>query len=272
MSGPLILSQIIASDKSWRNGYLLIAIIQFVLVAVLFFSLPLWKKVSTPTGTEQEVEPAAGSQPEKPVSRGLFYPLQIPGVRFVLVTFLFYCGIESTMGLWGSSYLVRARGLDAATAAAWVSSFYGSITLGRFLAGFITMKISNKQLIRIGQVVILGGVILLFLPLPNIFSLVGFILVGLGCAPIFPGMLHETPVRFGREDAQLVMGFQMAVAYVGATFLPPIFGFIATSTSLGLLPFFVLVYVAAMLFSSERLNVMLAQNAELARQSGLASD
>ena len=176
------------------------------------------------------------------------------------------------MGLWGSSFLVRVRGLDAATAAAWVSSFYGSITIGRLIAGFITMKVSNKQLIRIGQLIILAGVVLLFLPLPNFFSLLAFILIGLGCAPIFPGMLHETPVRFGKEDAQLVMGFQMAVAYVGATFLPPLFGFIATSTSLSLLPVFVLVYISAMLFSSERLNLMLAQKAEPAAQSGFVSD
>ena len=272
MSGPLILSQIISSDKSWRNGYLLISIIQFVLVAVLFFSLPLWKKVAASEDDPQEPESEEGLQPQTPPSRGLFYPLQIRGVKFVLITFLFYCGVESTMGLWGSSFLVRVRGLDAATAAAWVSSFYGSITIGRLIAGFITMKVSNKQLIRIGQLIILTGVVLLFLPLPNFFSLLAFILIGLGCAPIFPGMLHETPVRFGKEDAQLVMGFQMAVAYVGATFLPPLFGFIATSTSLGLLPLFVLVYISAMLFSSERLNLMLAQKAETAAQSGFASD
>lgn len=270
MTGPLIMSQLIAHDQSWRSGYLIVSIIQFALVAVLFFSLPLWEKVN-PTG-ETATADTAEPQPEKPAARGLFFPLQIPGVKIALVAFLFYCGIELTMGLWGSSYLVRARGLDAATAAAWVSSFYGSITVGRLIAGFITLKVNNKMLIRLGEGIILLGVLLLFLPLPSIFALGGFILIGLGCAPIYPSMLHETPVRFGKENAQLVMGFQMAVAYVGSTFLPPLFGFIATNTSLALLPAFILVYIAAMLVSSERVNAMLAQRASRAQQPGFASD
>ncbi|MCU0487609.1 MAG: MFS transporter [Anaerolineales bacterium] len=265
LSGPLIMAQLIANDLSWRSGYLIVSIIQFGLVAVLFFSLPLWSKAS----------PAAGDAPahpgaEAPVTRGVFFPLKIHGVKTVLLAFLFYCGIETTVGLWGSSYLVRARGLDAATAAAWVSTYYGSITVGRLIAGFITMKIHNTILIRIGQVLILAGGILLFLPLPAIFALVGFTCIGLGCAPIFPGMLHETPVRFGKADAQLVMGFQMAAAYIGSTFLPPVFGFIASNTSLALLPVFVLVYCAIMLGSSERLNTML--KVRRAQAPGLASD
>jgi fucose permease len=198
--------------------------------------------------------------------------MQTRGVKMVLVAFLFYCGVELTLGLWGSSYLVRARGVDAATAAAWVSSFYGSITIGRLATGFITMKVTNKKLIRAGQMIILSGAILLFLPLPSFFALVGFILIGLGCAPIFPGMLHETPVRFGKENAQHVMGFQMAAAYIGSTFLPPIFGFIATQTTLALLPVFVLVYATSMMVSSEQVNAMLSRKVEAAQQPGFASD
>lgn len=265
LTGPLIMSQMIASDQSWRSGYLLVSIIQFVLVVVLFFSLLLWSKPPSPV---HDVIP----HPQARLVRttGIFFPLQIPGVKFVLVAFLFYCGIEATVGLWGSSYLVRVRGLDAAAAAVWVSTYYGSITAGRLIAGFITMRVSNKVLIRMGQLIILVGVILLFLPLPAISALVSFILIGLGCAPIFPSMLHETPVRFGNEGSQHVMGFQMASAYIGTTFLPPIFGFIASNSSLALLPLFVLVYLSAMLASSEWLNTILIKNAAKGK-NGLAS-
>lgn len=254
LSGPMIMSQLIVANYSWRTGYLIVSLIQLVLVSVLFFSLPLWPKPSS------GAQAATGkNQAGKAALRGLFFPLQIPGVKYALVAFLFYCGIEWTMGLWGSSYLVQARGLDAATAAAWVSAYYGSITVGRLITGFITMRIHNKTLIRVGQMFILSGALLLFLPLPAVFALLGFMLIGLGCAPIFPGMLHETPARFGRRDAQLVMGFQMAAAYIGSTFLPPVFGFVASRAGLALLPAFVLAYIVAMLAGSERINRMLAQ-------------
>jgi fucose permease len=253
MTGPLIMAQLIAHDHSWRSGYQIIAILQFALVGVLFFSLPLWKRVGSVVGDEAKSEAPAAEK-----AHGLLFPLQIRGVKVALVAFLFYCGVEATMGLWGGSYLVRARGLEPATAAVWVSAFYGSITLGRLIAGFVTLKVSNRALIRIGQGIIVAGVVVLFLPLPASFALIGFLLIGLGCAPIFPSMLHETPVRFGKENAQMVMGFQMAVAYIGSTFLPPLFGFIANATSLALLPLFLLVYAALLLLSSERVNALLA--------------
>jgi len=256
MFGPIIMSQSIARNNSWRNGYLTVSILQFVLVAVLFFTLPLWDKVANrlkPTVSESvAVESDANA-----ASKGLLYPLKIRGVKFALITFLFYCGVESTMGLWGSSFLIRAKGLDAATAAVWVSCFYGSITVGRLISGFVTMKISSKILIRTGELTVFTGTILLLLHLPNPFALAGFILIGLGCAPIFPCMLHETPTRFGKENAQAIMGFQMAVAYTGATFLPPAFGFIASNTTLALFPFFILAFIIAMLISSEKINVLM---------------
>lgn len=271
MSGPLIMSRLIANNHSWRTGYLVVALIQFVLVGLLFFSLPYWSRVSN---ARPEVKDGEASHPgnQKPAARGVFYPMQITGVKTVLIAFLFYCGIEVTVGLWGSSYLVHTRGLDTAAAAAWVSAYYGSITVGRLISGFVTMKIDNKKLIRSGQIIILSGVILLFLPLPPVFALAGFILIGLGCAPIFPSMLHETPVRFGRENAQLVMGFQMAAAYIGSTFLPPIFGFIASNFGMSLLPAFLLIYIAAMLASSEQINVMMANRYRGAQQPGFGAD
>jgi fucose permease len=253
MTGPLIMSQSIGSGGTWRDGYLVVSIIQFALVGLLFFALPLWSRIAVRTPAVADASPAPETHTPKP-QKGLFFPLRVTGVKAVLLVFLFYCGVEATVGLWGSSFLVNTKGLDAATAALWVSMYYGSITVGRFLSGFVSMRISSEKLIRGGEISILAGTVLLFLPLPAQASLIAFMLIGLGCAPIFPSMLHETPVRFGNEDAQRIMGFQMATAYTGTTLLPPFFGFVASLSTTALLPAFLLVYIVVMLVNSERVN------------------
>jgi fucose permease len=259
--GPIIMSRFIARQNSWRNGYFAVSIIQFVLVALLFFTLPLWNRMAKdthkrPVDAEEggkESEGVSSHKAEKKVN-----PLFIKGVKLSLVSFLFYCGAEATMGLWGSSFLVNTKELPAAVAAQWVSLFYGGITAGRLITGFITMKVSNRLLIRMGQITALAGALLLMLPLPNIFSLMGFIMVGLGCAPIFPCMLHETPARFGKGNSQTIIGYQMALAYTGSTFLPPLLGLIAAHTTIGLFPFFVLAYFIIMLIGSEKINRLIS--------------
>lgn len=271
MSGPIIIAQIISGGASWRNGYLIVAIVQFALVAVLFMTLPLWDKVvrlkqkATANPNLVDGERTKSHETRKsPITtaKSIFSPLRIQGVTPVLIVFLFYCGIEATMGLWGSTFLIRVKGIDVATAAGWVSLFYGSITLGRFISGFITMRMSSKALIRTGEILILIGVLCLLLPLPNVFSMLSFVLIGLGCAPIFPTMLHETPARFGDEDAQNIMGFQMAVAYIGASLLPPLFGGIASATTFAIFPFFILVSITLMLANSERINRFMLRKQE----------
>ncbi|MFJ5624635.1 MFS transporter [Peribacillus loiseleuriae] len=256
--GPIIMAQFITGQNSWRQGYFAIAIIQFTLVLVLFFTLPLWKRVAIKNQgdlSEEQNDKEIVLPDETVVKR--VKPLQIKGVKLALVSFLFYCGVESTMGLWGSSYLVNVKGLSVAIAAQWVSLYYAGITVGRLITGFITMKVSNRILIRAGQITALIGAAFLFLPLPTNFSLVGFILVGLGLAPIFPCMLHETPARFGKEHSQSIMGYQMAIAYTGSTFLPPILGMIVSYSAMGIFPFFIAAYIVAMLFGSEKVNTLM---------------
>ncbi|MBM7578678.1 MFS transporter [Jeotgalibacillus terrae] len=248
--GPVIMAQFIIGDPAWRNGYLMIAGIQFVLVLVLFLTLPLWGKVKTKPFAEKASETV-----EKKLDS--VRPLRIKGVKLALAAFFFYCGVEALVGLWGASFLVNMKDLPAATAAQWVSLYYAGITAGRFISGFVTFRLNNKTMIRSGQAIALAGALLLVLPLPLYFSLGGFILVGLGLAPIFPSMLHETPARFGREHSQTIMGYQMAVAYTGSTFLPPLFGLIAAQSTIGLFPVVVVLFVAAMLLSSEWLNKLL---------------
>ena len=263
--GPVIMAQFISGQSAWRSGYLTIAGIQFVLVIILFFTLPLWNRAAKNSNLASNEEPENSKDVFDNEEAKHVKPLKIKGVKLALMSFLFYCGVEATMGLWGSSFLVNIKDLPAAVAAQWVSLYYAGITVGRFITGFITFKISNRTLIRMGQIIALAGGALLFLPLPATFSLVGFIMVGLGLAPIFPCMLHETPLRFGKKHSQTIMGYQMAVAYTGSTFLPPLLGFIASHSTIGIFPICIAVFVTAMLLSSEKLNHLLKNNNLLKR-------
>jgi len=257
-TGPIIMSQFISKQNSWRSGYMTVSIIQFILTLILFFTLPLWKH-----GGENIKNSQVDFIVEKDVRSTLpienideVKPLQIKGVKLALASFLFYCSAELTMGLWGSSYLVSIKQIPVAIAAQWVSLYYAGITIGRLITGFITMKVSNTMLIRIGQVIALAGATLLLLPLPTVFSLIGFIMVGLGFAPVFPCMVHETPTRFGKEHSQKIIGYQMACAYTGSTFLPPLLGLLATHLTMIILPFFMCVCIITMFACSEKINIL----------------
>ncbi|WP_182102546.1 MFS transporter [Niallia taxi] len=254
--GPVIMALFISEGTSWRNGYLTISGIQFALVLILLITLPLWKRVThnNNNAASNEIMETNAVRHEE---NNELKPLQVKGVKLALASFLFYCGVEATMGLWGSSFLVNVKGLSAAAAAQWVSLYYAGITVGRFITGFITFKMTNRALIRSGQLIAAVGAIILFLPLPSIFSLVGFIIIGLGLAPIFPCMLHETPTHFGKKHSQSIMGYQMAVAYTGTTFLPPMLGFISSYFTIGIFPVCILIFAAAMLLSTENLNRLL---------------
>lgn len=252
--GPVIMAQYI-SNQNWGKGYLTISVLQFILVVILLFTLPLWNKVNSHITINKEPEEPKGVSFKKNLEK--VRPLQMNGVKLALASFFFYCAVEATVGLWGSSFLVNVKGVTAATAAEWVSFYYAGITIGRLITGFVTFKMSNQMLIRMGQIIALTGAILLVLPLPSFFSVAGFIVVGLGLAPIFPCMLHETPARFGKKHSQAIMGYQMAVAYTGSTFMPPLFGFIASHTTVALFPICTVIFVIAMVLSSEKLNRVL---------------
>ncbi|WP_042144585.1 sugar MFS transporter [Paucisalibacillus sp. EB02] len=252
--GPIIMAQFISGDTSWRNGYFVIACIQISLVLILILSLPLWNRVTKNRNTTIDEETKDSKTIHNIEDKTNLKPLQVKGVKLALLSFLFYCGVEATMNLWGSSYLVNVKGLRPATAAGWVSFYFAGITIGRLITGFITFKMNNRTLIRGGQILALTGAFVLLLPLPSTFSLIGFIIVGLGLAPIFPCMLHETPTRFGKKHSQTIMGYQMAVAYTGTTFIPPLLGFTASHLTIGIFPICIVIFVAAMILSSEKLN------------------
>ena len=242
-SGPMLLSFFMGKNLSWRWGYAVIGALQFCLVIVLFFSLPLWKTAERGDGT------ARGENEDLSITNGK--ALRVPGIKYALLSFLCYCGLELSTGLWAASYLVQQKGLTMSSAAAWVSCYYGSITAGRFVSGFISIRVSDSTLIRLGCAVSVMGVVMLFLPFPPIGSLAGFVLIGLGCAPFYPAMIHQTPRRFGERHSQAAMGLQMASAYVGSTFLPPLAGVL--SASMSALPLYLLLLAMGMFLFSERL-------------------
>lgn len=248
-TGPLIMAAMMSESSEWRSGYLTVALTQFGLALVLLLSLPLWKQA-----------PVAVSDVPDDLSLTDTASKRLVGLPFALASFVLYCGAEALIGLWGSSYLVQVKSFSVQTAATWISVYYGSITVGRFLSGFLSLRLTNRQLIRAGQGTALVGSLLFFLPLDGLM-LTGFILIGLGLAPIYPAMLHETPVRFGRDAAKRLMGIQMAFAYSGSTFLPPLFGVLASLLTLQLFPVTGFLMILFLLLCSERLNRVLAKRA-----------
>ena len=241
--GPMIMGRALAAG-SWQSGYRVISLLQVVLTALLLFSLPLWKR-------PEEDGAGVGVTPEH---RTLPQLLRIPGVPEVMISFACYSAVEATAGMWAASYCTLLRGIDAQTAAGWASLFYLGITVGRFFSGFLTMKFNDHQMIRGGQAVILLGVVLIFLPAGHTLLFAGLIIVGLGCAPIYPSIIHETPANFGRNLSMSMTGVQMAAAYVGTTLLPPLFGLLAQHITIGLFPWYLLVALVVMTVSSEAMH------------------
>ncbi len=243
---PYIMSYYLTGRIGWAGGYQAVALIQICLTLVLFVTLPLWKKAGAPSQSLEENMEATHSS-----LKDIF---QIKGVPFILLAFFGYCASESTIILWASSYLVSCRKVDIITAAKFGALFLIGITIGRFLSGFISEKLGDRKMIRLGCSLFLAGIILVILPFSSgIFAFAGLILSGLGCAPIYPAIIHSTPANFGTEQSQAIVGIQMASAYVGSTFVPPLFGVLA-SNHMELFPYFLLVFACLIIVMTEKLN------------------
>ena len=239
--GPVIMGRALAGG-TWQGGYRTIALLQFALTAVLLLSLRLWKR---PQANVEGADFKPHPIPEL---------LRRPGVPQVLLCFFCYSALEATAGMWAASYCTLVRGIDAETAARWASLFYVGITIGRGVCGFLTMKISDQNMIRLGQALIAAGVVLILAPLGQGTLFAGLITVGLGCAPIYPSIIHETPVNFGRDVSMSMTGLQMATAYVGSCLMPPLFGLLAQYVTPTLYPWFLAVILALMFVMAESLH------------------
>ena len=243
-TGPYIMGMALEMGKGWPAGYHIIAVMQVVLTIILFASLPLWKE------RKDEVQADSGHK-RKPLSlREIF---QIPGAREILVAFFCYSAVEQTCGLWASSFLNLSKGISAEQAASFGAMFFIGITVGRAINGFLAMRMHDESMIRMGQVLILLGIVTVMLPASETFALAGLILIGLGCAPIYPCIIHSTPAHFGRDKSQAIIGVQMAAAYIGTMLMPPLFGILANHLSTSLLPIYMLALLALMAFMHERL-------------------
>lgn len=240
--GPYIMSYSLISFNSWTNGYLYIAILQVILTFILFMSIPIWKREENKDNDEKETKPLS-----------LISIIRLVGAKEVMLTFFCYCAIEQTAGLWASSYLIDRFAISVETAAGFASLFYIGITVGRAINGFLTIKFSDNTMIRSGMLVILFGIIMMVLPINIIFSYIGLIVIGLGCAPIYPCVIHSTPSLFGKDKSQAIIGVQMASAYIGTCVMPPFFGFIASLTSLKFYPFYLLILLLIMYIMFELL-------------------
>ena len=243
--GPYIMGFALAGGQGWNAGYRYIGIMQVVLTAILFLSIPIWKKRNT-DGSEEN-----GG---RGTALGLREILAIPGAKEILLAFFCYCALEGTAMLWSSTYLVRHLGMDEEKAASLASMFFMGITAGRALSGFMTYKFNDTNMIRVGQAVILIGVVAMLLPIGTFGAIMGLLLVGLGCAPIYPSVIHSTPDHFGAENSQAIIGVQMASAYLGTLLAPPIFGLIANHISASLMPVYLGVILLLMIVMCEQLN------------------
>lgn len=242
--GPYVMGYALTGGKGWNAGYRYIGIMQIVLTAVLVCSLPLWVK---------RKEEGTGGAEMDAKALSIWEVLKIRGAKEVMFCFFCYCALESTAGLWSSSYLTLQKGIPAETAASYAGMFYLGITIGRALSGFITMKLNDVQMIRMGQCIIALGIIVVFLPGAAVVSLVGLVLIGLGCAPVYPCIIHSTPAHFGEDKSQAVIGIQMASAYVGSCLMPPVFGLIANNISVALFPVYLVVILMIMIVMHELL-------------------
>ncbi len=243
-AGPYILGMALTGGMTWNTGYRIIGIFQVCLTAVLFLSLPLWKPrkaVTEPSGKKA-----------KPLT--LMQIFAIPGAKEILIAFFCYCAMEQTAILWASSYFVMNNGVSEELAASFGSLFLIGITVGRGLSGFLTVKFNDTNMIRLGQGIVMLGILVMFLPLGNLAAIVGLLLIGLGCAPIYPCVIHSTPAHFGEEKSQAIIGVQMAAAYTGTCLMPPLFGLIANYITVALLPVYLGAITILMIVMCERLN------------------
>lgn len=246
-AGPYIMSMILTRGGTWHQGYQTISLIQLILTAVVMLSLPLWKKQRLVS----DANTTNSNSPSHALSLREIFALR--GAKEVMITFFAYCALEQTAGLWASSYLSNFRGIDPVTAAGYASLFYLGITGGRAISGFITFLLNDSQMIRLGQgIAALGLLLLLFAPV-DALSLAGLVITGLGCAPIYPSIIHSTPAHFGTDKSQAVIGVQMASAYLGNVFMPPLFGLIARYTSIALYPVYLILLLILMIIMHERL-------------------
>ena len=220
------------SKARWNEGYRWTAYVQMGILLICILSLPLWKK--NESGGENEEEEGAGIREA----------LKVPGVVLTLIAFFAYCSGECTCFLWTSSYFAGVKeGLSDEIVASFGSLIFGGLMLGRLISGFVSNKLGDRLLIRIGIAVELIGIVMVMLPIQYYLpAAVGFVIIGTGMGPVYPAIQHMAPINFGKKYSAAVIGMQMASAYVGSTFMPTVFGVLQQHIGIGIMPFYLLIF------------------------------
>ena len=276
--GPYIMGFVLQRGEPWNRGYLIVSIIQFILAIILFCSLSLWKKnpeeltenaasTAKQEAPKQEAPKQEAPKQEAPKQKALSLKevFAIPGAKESLASFYGYCALEQTVGLWAGSFMVLALGMEEKLAASYVALFYFGITFGRFLSGFFTMKWKDEQMVLGGSAIVFFGIFLLFTPWSKALVMPALILIGLGCAPVYPSVIHSTPYNFGVEHSSALIGAQMAAAYVGTLIMPPLFGVLGRSFSMKLFPYYSMFLLLLMIFAYRRM-LQVTKKAKLLRR------
>ena len=274
--GPYIMGYVLQRGESWSRGYLLIAVLQAALTFILFLSLGLWKgkdaeKRKRKSFLESDKESSKKAFRKSSADGKMLLSFReifaLPGAKECIAAFFFYCAIEQTIGLWSGSFMVYSLQIDAKLAASLVALFYFGITFGRFLAGIFSAKWTDEQMILGGIGILFGGILLLFLAayfserrvfgseFRQLIIILSLLFMGLGCAPIYPAIIHSTPRNFGAENTSALIGKQMAAAYIGSLSLPPLFGVLAKGFGTGLFPFYAVCLAFCMVYMYKRLLV-----------------
>ena len=244
--GPYIMGFVLQRGEHWSRGYFVISLIQIFLTIALFCSLPLWRKHSEDEASAPAPNPTASHISKKPLSLKEIF--RIPGAKESMASFYGYCALEQTVGLWAGSFMVLSLGMEEKLAASFVALLYFGITFGRFLSGFFAMKWRDEQMVLGGSAIVFLGICLLFTPWSKAMVLPALILIGLGCAPVYPSVIHSTPHNFGAEHSSALIGVQMAAAYVGTLLMPPLFGIFGRAFGMGLFPYYSLLLLLFMIY------------------------
>lgn len=253
-AGPYLMGYALTQGNGWNDGYRYIGIIQIVLTAVLILSLPLWKQNKEKTETKES----------KRTTLTLKEIIKLPGAKAVMVCCFCYCAVEQTVSLWASSYLTLYKDVPPELAAKFAGMFFIGITVGRGVCGFIAIKLNDTQMIRLGLILIVIGIIAMLLPFTHALSLTGLILIGFGCAPIYPCIIHSAPGHFGADKSHAIIGIQMASSYVGICVMPPLFGITANHITVALLPYYLLAVSCLMILMHE----ILTKRCPIVRHAG----
>lgn len=235
---PFIMSFAL-KNLNWNSGYRIVGFIQLAIALLLLVTLPVWKINKTESTADTK-------------RVGLTAALKIKGVPFLLIGFFAYCAAEATAMYWASTYFTEVKGISGDRAASFAALFYIGITLGRFASGFITERLGDRRMILLGTGILACGIMILLIPVQSYMTaFAAFLVIGFGCAPIYPCIIHSTPANFGAENSGAIIGIQMASAYVGSTFIPPLFGLFGNAVGFSVMPAYLLAFFALMIIMTE---------------------